>query len=78
MDAQVLSLALIAITSFLGWAVTQGQARNKGMRSELRWRRKMDLLKDRYIYRLEQALSVKDMDLPEKPEGWEEMEGEHW
>jgi len=77
MDAGQISVLLISLTSLLGWIITQTQARSRAIRKELRFRRTTDMMKDRYIYRLEQALAVKDLPLPEKPDGWDQIE-EHW
>jgi hypothetical protein len=78
MDAGTISALLIAVTSLLGWLVSQTQARNRAVRGELRWRRNNTLLMSRYIYRLEAALASRDLPLPEKPEGWDDMESEQW
>ena len=77
MDAGQISVLLISLTSLLGWVITQTQARSRATRKELRNRRHTDLLKDRYIYRLEQVLASHDLPLPGKPEGWNDIE-EHW
>lgn len=78
MDAGTLSALLIGAASLVGWMVTQAQARSRTQRTELRARRKRDLLRDRYVYRLEQTLTKSDLALPEKPDGLEAMEGEEW
>jgi hypothetical protein len=65
------SAILIGVVTLLGWLVTQAQARNRATRAEVKWRRSVDLIKDRYIYRLERCLASKDIPLPEHPEGWE-------
>lgn len=69
---------VVGVAALVGWLVTQTQARAKAQREELRWRRKSGNLNARYIYRLEQALSAKDIPLPEHPEGWDEMEANQW
>ena len=78
MDAGTISALFIAAASLAGWMVTQAQARSRAQRTELRARRSRDLLKDRYLYRLEQALAGRDMTLPDKPEGLDLKEGEEW
>jgi hypothetical protein len=72
MSGTTASALLIGVATLLGWLVTQTQARSRENRAEIRWRRRVDLLKDRYIYRLEHSLALKDLDLPDKPDGWEE------
>jgi hypothetical protein len=69
MDAGTLTALLIGASSLIGWMVTQTQARSRAQRVELRARRARDLLRGRYINRLEQVLSDRDMPLPIKPEG---------
>lgn len=78
MDAGTITTLFIAAASLAGWMVTQTQARSKAQRTELRARRSRDLLKDRYLYRLERALSQNDQPLPEKPAGLDLKEGEEW
>lgn len=78
LDAGVVSSLLIAVVTLLGWLVTKAQARDKAFREELKWRRKQDGLKDRYIWRLERCLNQRDIDLPKKPEGWQDEMDEGW
>ncbi|MGV8973204.1 MAG: hypothetical protein ACOH10_12855 [Rhodoglobus sp.] len=77
MDAGTLSALLIGAASLIGWMVTQTQARSRAQRTELRGRRKRALLAERYIFRLEHALSGSDQPLPDKPEGYED-ESDDW
>lgn len=76
LDAGTLSAIFIGAASLVGWLVTQAQARSRANRAELRWRRRQDGLKDRYVARLEYALNTRDIELPEKPEGLEEDDGD--
>lgn len=74
MDAGTLSALLIGAASLVGWMVTQTQARSRAQRIELRTRRARDLLRGRYINRLELVLSDRDIPLPIKPEGLVEQD----
>lgn len=78
MDAGTLSALLIGAASLVGWMVTTTQARSRAQRAELRGRRKRDLLKDRYLYLLEEALARRNLPLPAKPPGLDKAEGEEW
>lgn len=78
MDGNYISTLLIAAAGVIGWLYTQTQARAKEQRAELRWRRKMDLAKDRYLYRLEQGYAAHDMALPVKPEDLVDAEDATW
>lgn len=66
------STAVIAAASLVGWLATQAQARTRSIAREVRWLRETDLLKDRYIHRLEDALARADIDPPDHPDGWDE------
>jgi hypothetical protein len=77
-DAGTLSALLIGAASLVGWLTTQSQARSRAQRLELRGRRSRDLLKDRYLYALEESLAKRNLDLPTKPAGLEKAEGEEW
>lgn len=77
-DGNYISTLLIGAAGVVGWLYTQTQARAKAQRAELRWRRKMDLAKDRYLYRLERTLAAIDMELPPKPEELVEAEETSW
>lgn len=77
-DASLVSSALIITITVLGWLMTRAQARDKAFRSELKWRRNQDGLRDRYIHRLESALSKEDLPLPEKPKGYEDEMDKEW
>lgn len=76
LDAGTISAIFIGAASLVGWLVTQAQARSRANRRELRWRRRQDGLKDRYVARLEYALNTRDIELPEKPEGLDEDDSE--
>lgn len=76
LDAGTLSAIFVGAASLIGWLVTQAQARSRANRAELRWRRRQDGLKTRYVARLEYALDTRDIALPDKPEGLEEDDGE--
>lgn len=78
LDASTTSAILIGSASLLGWLYTQATSRAKAMRKELRWRRRNDGLRDRYIFRLEQGYNSLDRSLPEKPPGLIELEEEPW
>lgn len=78
LETGTFSALFIAAASLAGWLVTQSQARSRAQRTELRARRSRDLLKDRYLYRLEHVLASHDLPLPAKPEGLELKEGEEW
>lgn len=77
-DGSTVSTVLIAAAGVLGWLYTQTQARSKEQRGELKWRRRLDSGRTRYIYRLEQELNKRDIPLPQKPEDLVEAEGEEW
>lgn len=78
LDAGVVSSLLIAVVTLLGWLVTKATARDKAFREELKWRRKQDGLKYRYIWRLERELDKRDIPIPPKPEGMEDEMDEDW
>lgn len=78
MDPTAISGLLIGVASLVGWMVTQTQARNKAQRAELRGRRRHSLLADQYMFRLEEQLSKRDIQLPPKPPGLDPEEGEDW
>jgi len=78
MDAGTLSALLIGAASLVGWMVTTTQARSRAQRAELRGRRKRDLLKDRWIYLLEESLAKHNLPTPTKPPGLDKAEGEDW
>ena len=78
LDAGVVSSLLIATVTLLGWLVTKATARDKAFREELKWRRKQQGLKDRYIFRLETELNKRDIELPVKPQGMEDEMDEEW
>lgn len=78
MDGNYVSTLLIGVAGVIGWLYTQTQARAKEQRAELRWRRKMDLAKDRYLYRLEQGYAALDMPVPEKPDDLVDAEEATW
>lgn len=63
---------VIACATLIGWMVTQAQARTRSVMREVRWLRESDVLKDRYIHRLEDALALADIELPKHPPGWDE------
>lgn len=77
-DAGLVSSALIITITVLGWLMTRAQARDKAFRSELKWRRKQDGLTQRYIHRLESALSKEDLPMPERPRGMEDEMDKEW
>lgn len=77
-DGNTVSAVLIAASGLLGWLYTQTQARSKEQRGELKWRRRLDGGKTRYVYRLENELDKRGIPLPEKPEELVVAEGEEW
>lgn len=85
MEPTLISAILISAMTVIGWLVTQTQAKSKAQRQEvrdqrieIRGRRKHSLLADQYMFRLETALSKKDIPLPPKPEGLDLKEGADW
>lgn len=71
LDSGSLSAIFVSLATLLGWLVAQARSTTQAQRREIRRLRAVDLLKDRYIHRLEHALAREDLPLPDKPEGWE-------
>lgn len=78
LDPATVSTVLVTAASLLGWLYTQSTSRSKALREELRWRRKRDSLRDRYIYRLEEGYNKIDKPLPDKPDGLAELDDAQW
>lgn len=71
-DASLLGSLLIGLAALVGWLVKQANEASKAQRADLRRLRSGDLARRRYIHRLEAALADRDLDLPDKPEGYPE------
>lgn len=63
----------ISAASAIGWGIGQLQAHSLSDRKELAWRRRRALVMDRYIARLEHELSSRDIEVPPKPQSWEQF-----
>lgn len=78
LDPSVITAFLISASTVLGWLYTKASAQSKAARQELRWRRKLDMYNERYIYRLERGYAEHDWPLPPQPDGREEHIKEEW
>jgi hypothetical protein len=78
LEAGTASALLIGATSLIGWLVLQTQSHSRAQRMELRARRRHALLAERYIFRLEHDLAKMGKTLPDKPDGYDDDDGENY
>lgn len=75
-DTNTLAAVTVLAFSIMTWLYTQLQSSSRNQRNELRGRRKWDAGRTVYIYRLEEELRKRGLDLPGKPEQLIEQEQE--
>lgn len=71
MDSTTLSAIFVSLATLLAWLVAQARSTSQTQRQENRHLRAVNLVKDRYIYRLEETLAKHDLPFPDHPDGWD-------
>ena len=75
-DSNMLAALTVILFSVMTWLYTQLQSASRNQRNELRGRRRWDAGRTVYIFRLEEELRKRGIDIPDKPEQLTKFEKE--